>query len=64
MALPIASIPVLTGEAARRFEADAQASYEQLLHRSDEEKATLRKKYHEGMDFVRRVLEKSQLTSR
>ena len=33
MALPIASIPVLTGEVAQRFEAEAQANYQKMLHR-------------------------------
>lgn len=33
MALPIASIPVLTGEVARRFEAEPQANYEKFLNR-------------------------------
>lgn len=34
MALPIASMPVLTGEVAQRFEADAQANYQRYLNRS------------------------------
>ena len=38
MALPIASIPVLTGEVARRFEAEAQANYQRYLNRTEEEK--------------------------
>ena len=38
MALPIASIPVLTGEVAQRFEAEAQAKYEWYMNRSQEEK--------------------------
>ncbi len=38
MALPIASIPVLTGEVAQRFEAEAQANYEWYINRSEEEK--------------------------
>ena len=38
MALPIASMPVLTGEVAQRFEADAQANYQRYLNRSEEEK--------------------------
>ena len=37
MALPIASIPVLTGNAARQFEAQAQANYQSLLNRTEEE---------------------------
>ena len=34
MALPIASIPVLTGEVAQRFEAEEQANYEWYINRS------------------------------
>ena len=51
MALPIASIPVLTGEVAQRFEAEAQANYEWYINRSEEEKkaddAILEKKFAE-----------------
>ena len=49
MALPIASIPVLTGEVAQRFEERAQANYEWYMNRSEEEKkadeAILEKKF-------------------
>ena len=38
MALPIASIPVLTGEVARRVESEAQANYQRYLNRTEEEK--------------------------
>lgn len=38
MALPIASIPVLTGEVDQRFETEAQANYEKFLNRTPEEK--------------------------
>ena len=38
MALPIASIPVLTGEVAQRFEAEAQANYQRYPNRTEEEK--------------------------
>ena len=38
MALPIAPIPVLTGEVAQRFEERAQANYQQYLNRSEEQK--------------------------
>ena len=51
MALPIASIPVLTGEVAQRFEERAQANYEWYINRSEEEKkadeAILEKKFAE-----------------
>ncbi|MGM9816655.1 MAG: hypothetical protein ACI304_06310 [Lepagella sp.] len=38
MALPIASIPVLTGEVAQRFEEQAEAKYQRYLNRTEEEK--------------------------
>jgi hypothetical protein len=38
MALPIASIPVLTGEVAQRFETEAQANYKRYLHRTEDER--------------------------
>ena len=41
MALPIASIPVLTGEVAQRFEAEAQANYQRYPNRTEEEKKVL-----------------------
>lgn len=51
MALPIASIPVLTGEVAQRFEEQAQANYERYLNRTEEQRkadeATLEKKFAE-----------------
>ena len=40
MALPIASIPVLTGEVAQRFEERAQANYQRYLNRTEEQKKT------------------------
>ena len=56
MALPIASIPVLTGEVARQFEAEAQANYELYINRSEEEKkadeAILEKKFAELYDML------------
>lgn len=64
MALPIASIPVLTGEVARRFEAQAQANYEKMLHRTPEEEKAVRERYEQGMEIVRKVLANSQLGRR
>ena len=62
MALPIASIPVLTGEVAQRFEAETQANYEKCLNRSPEEEEAVRddmteewqslKKYLKTLDWV------------
>lgn len=61
MALPITSIPVLTGEAARRFEEMAQATYEKALNRTPEEKKAVHERYVRGMEIVRKVLENSHL---
>lgn len=51
MALPIASIPVLTGEVAQYFETEAQANYQRYLNRTEEEKQAeekfLKKKFAE-----------------
>ena len=51
MALPIASIPVLTGEVAQRFEERAQANYQRYLNRTEEQnkadEAILEKKFAE-----------------
>ena len=52
MALPIASIPVLTGEVARRFEAEAQATYEKFLNRTPEEEEAVRERYDRGIERV------------
>ena len=38
MALPIASIPVLTGEVAQRFETEAQANYKRNLNCTEQQK--------------------------
>ena len=64
MALPIASIPVLTGEVAQRFEAEAQANYEKFLHRTPEEDRSVRERYDRGMAIVKKVLANSQLGRR
>ena len=64
MALPIASIPVLTGEVAQRFEAEAQANYEKFLNRTPEEEKAVRERYDRGMAIVKKVLENSRLGRR
>ena len=64
MALPIASIPVLTGEVAQRFEAEAQANYEKFLNRTPEEEKAVRERYDRGMAIVKKVLENSSLGRR
>ena len=60
MALPISSIPVLTGEVAQRFEAEAQANYQRYLNRTEEEKA-VRERYDRGIERVRKMLAISHL---
>lgn len=64
MALPIASIPVLTGEAARRFEAEAQANYQQYINRSDEEKKADSEALERGFAKLRRMLAKAHLVDK
>ena len=64
MALPIASIPVLTGEVAQRFEAEAQDNYEKFLNRTPEEEKAVREQYDRGMAIVKKVLENSRLGRR
>lgn len=64
MALPIASIPVLTGEVAWRFEEQAQKTYEKFLHRTPEEEKSVRDRYDRGMAVVKKVLENSKLGKR
>lgn len=61
MALPIASIPVLTGEVAQRFEEEAQRNYEKVLNRTPEEKKAAQERYERGMAIVRKVLANSKL---
>ena len=61
MALPIASIPVLTGEVAQRFEAEAQANYQRMLHRTPEEEKAVKERYNRGIEEVRKMLAKSHL---
>lgn len=64
MALPIASIPVLTGEVAARFEAEAEANYQKALNRTPEEKEAVRQRYLQGMEIVRQVLQNSNIGNR
>jgi len=59
MATAIATIPVLTGEVAERFEAEAQAAYEKSLHRTEDEKRELAERNRRGMEMVRKMLAKS-----
>lgn len=61
MALPITSIPVLTGEVAERFEAEAQATYERYLNRTEEEKKADEEALEKGFEKLRRMLAKAHL---
>ena len=62
MATAIATIPVLTGEVAERFEREAQATYERSLHRTETEKKELAERNKRGMEMLRRMLEKSKMS--
>ncbi|MCI7780769.1 MAG: hypothetical protein MR517_06870 [Bacteroidales bacterium] len=64
MALPIASIPVLTGEVARRFEAEAQATYQRYLNRTEEEKKADKEILEKKFAELYRMLEKSHFGGR
>lgn len=61
MALQIASIPVLTGDVAHRFEAEAQANYMWLLNRTEEEKKADAEALEKGFAKLRRMLAKAHL---
>lgn len=64
MALAIASIPVLTGEVAEKFEAAAEKNYEKYLNRSEAEKREVAVRYMRGMELVKQVLAKSHIGNR
>lgn len=61
MALPIASIPVLSGEVAHRFEAEAQANYQRNINRSEQEKKAEAEALDRGFAKLRRMLNKAHL---
>lgn len=61
MATTIATIPVLTGDVAERFEKEAQAAYEKSLNRTEAEKKELAERNRRGMEMVRKILAKSKL---
>lgn len=63
MALPIASIPVLTGDVARRFEAEAQTNYLRYLNRTEEEKKADAEALEKGFAKLRRMLAKAHLNN-
>ena len=61
MALPIASIPVLTGEVAQRFEAQAHANYQRRLNRTEQEKKAEAEALERGFAKLHRMLNKAHL---
>lgn len=61
MALPIASIPVLTGEVAIRFETEAQTNYQHYLNRTEDEKRADAEAMERGFAKLRRMLAKAHL---
>ncbi len=61
MTLQIASIFLLTGEVAQRFEAEAQANYQRYLNRSEEEKKADEVALERGFVKLRRMLAKAHL---
>lgn len=61
MALPIASMPVLTGEVAQRFEKEAQANYQRSLNRTEQEKKAEEEALEKGFAKLRRMLNKAHL---
>ncbi len=64
MALAIASVPVLTGEVAERFEAEAQKTYEKYINRSEKEKKETAERYERGMEMVKQMLAKSHIRAK
>ena len=61
MALPITAIPVLTGEVAERFEAEAEKKYQKCLNRTEEEQQDVAEAYRTGMERLHKMLAKSKL---
>lgn len=61
MALPISTIPVLTGEVAEEFERQAQETYNAVINRTEAQKKEASLRYEQGMKMVREVLAKSKL---
>ena len=61
MALPIASIPVLTGEVAQRFETEAQVNYQRNLNRTEQEKKAEVEALERGFAKLRRILNNAHL---
>ena len=70
MALAISSIPVLTGQAAKDFELQAQRTYAEHINSkkkenrnsSEEKKKKINSRYEKGMQLVREILNNSDLS--
>lgn len=60
MALEIATIPVLTGEVAENFEAQATKAYNEKLNRDVRDSAH-RLSYERGVNMVKEILAHSNL---
>lgn len=61
MASTIASIPVLTGEVAENFEAQAKKTYNEYVKRASDLKNEKDTRYGQGVQMVRDILTKSTL---
>ena len=61
MALPISSIPVLTGEVAQRFETEAQANYKRYLHRTEDERLAEEIALKKEFESLRKMLSKAHI---
>lgn len=59
MASAIASIPVLTGDVAEKFETQAQKTYKEYLQRASQHK-NKDARYERGVRMVQAILEKSK----
>ncbi len=64
MALPIASMPILTGEVAQRFETEALATYRRSLNRSEREKKAEAEALEKGFAKLRRMLNNAHLDAK
>ena len=60
MALEITTIPVLTGDVAEKFEAQATKAYQNMLERK-KNNTTRRSSYEKGMNLVKEILSHSNL---
>lgn len=61
MALPIASIPVLTGEVGRQFEAQAAENYKRYLDRTPGEVEAAKVALAQNLARLETILKKAKL---